>query len=184
MEAGISLFAEKGYASTSVREIVARAGVSKPVLYYYFKNKEGIFRDILNWAAEKQRDLLKEILETPATALDRFIDLYRRVYQGALEIPSLFKMIHNLIFGPPQGAPDYDLEQYHRRMLSSIKTIYEQGIALNEVIETDSKEVAVLVLSVLDFCLHMDYINPELLDPGRPERLLRLVFQGLNQRKP
>jgi hypothetical protein len=36
LEAGIALFAEKGYASTSVREIVARAGVTKPVLYYYF----------------------------------------------------------------------------------------------------------------------------------------------------
>ncbi|MEA2040283.1 MAG: TetR/AcrR family transcriptional regulator, partial [Thermodesulfobacteriota bacterium] len=40
--AGTTIFAEKGYASTTVREIVARAGVSKPVLYYYFKNKEGI----------------------------------------------------------------------------------------------------------------------------------------------
>ena len=34
MEAGIALFEEQGYASTSVREIVARAGVTKPVLYY------------------------------------------------------------------------------------------------------------------------------------------------------
>ena len=43
LEAATALFAEKGYASTTVREIVAGAGVSKPVLYYYFKNKEGIF---------------------------------------------------------------------------------------------------------------------------------------------
>ena len=54
MVSAIGLFAEKGYASTSVREIVARAGVTKPVLYYYFKNKEGLLRSILDWASELQ----------------------------------------------------------------------------------------------------------------------------------
>jgi len=36
LETAIGMFAEKGYAGTSVREIVEQAGVSKPVLYYYF----------------------------------------------------------------------------------------------------------------------------------------------------
>ena len=51
LETATELFAEKGYAATSVREIVERAGVSKPVLYYYFKSKEGLFYAILDWAA-------------------------------------------------------------------------------------------------------------------------------------
>ena len=46
LEAATALFAEKGYASTYVREIVTRAGVTKPVLYYYFKNKGGLFYSI------------------------------------------------------------------------------------------------------------------------------------------
>src|SRR5512145_2176521 len=41
------LFKRKGYAGTTVREIVAAAGVTKPVLYYYFRNKEGIFLDLM-----------------------------------------------------------------------------------------------------------------------------------------
>ena len=43
LETATELFAEKGYAGASVREIVEKAGVSKPVLYYYFKSKEGLF---------------------------------------------------------------------------------------------------------------------------------------------
>jgi AcrR family transcriptional regulator len=43
LETAIGMFAAKGYAGTSVREIVERAAVSKPVLYYYFKSKEGLF---------------------------------------------------------------------------------------------------------------------------------------------
>ena len=42
-----ALFASKGYAATTVREIVERAGVTKPVLYYYFRSKEGIYLDLM-----------------------------------------------------------------------------------------------------------------------------------------
>ncbi len=183
LEAGIALFAKKGYASTSVREIVARAGVTKPVLYYYFKNKKGLFIAILDMAAEQQQTLLTEVLETQGTALDRLIVLYRRIYEGVLENKDLFKMIHNLIFGPPQGTPDYDFKQYHRRMVNAIKSIYTDGLTLKEVTAADPEEVALLVLSIMDFCFHMDHVHPELMDLERPERLLTLAFQGLARRE-
>ena len=35
--AAVRLFCEKGYEATAVREIVEAAGVTKPVLYYYFR---------------------------------------------------------------------------------------------------------------------------------------------------
>jgi len=183
LEAGITLFAEKGYASTSVREITARAGVTKPVLYYYFKNKEGLFRAIMNTAAELQQALLEEILETTGTALNRFIHFYRRFYEEVLKNKDFFKMINNLIFGPPQGAPDYDIEQYHSRMVNVIKSIYMDGLKLKEVDEADPEAVAMLVVGIMDFCFHFDYVHPELMDFERPERLLTLAFQGLARRE-
>ncbi len=183
LEAGIALFAKKGYASTSVREIVARAGVTKPVLYYYFKNKEGLFRAILDMAADLQEAVLTEVLETPGSVLERLVYLFRQVYQGVLQNQDLFKMIHNLIFGPPQGTPEYHYDQYNRRMVNTIKAIYIDGVALNEVREVDPEEVAILVLSIIDFCFHMDHVHPELMDLERPERLLTLAFQGLARRE-
>ena len=40
LKSAIKLFSEKGYSATTIREIIAEAGVTRPVLYYYFKNKE------------------------------------------------------------------------------------------------------------------------------------------------
>jgi TetR/AcrR family transcriptional regulator len=179
LEAGTALFAERGYNGTFIREIVDRAGVTKPMLYYYFKSKEGMFYTILDGAAEQQEVILTEALKAPGMVLDRFIFLYRRIYEGLIEYQNLFKMIYNLVFGPRQGAPDYDIDQYHRRMVDAIKTIYLEGLARGEVREADADEVAILVLSLLDFCLHMEYVNLGSSDPKRPERLLRLAFQGL-----
>ena len=76
--------------SASVRAIVGRAGVSKPVLYYYFKSKEGMFRAILDWAAEQQGAILAEVIEKPGTALNHLIHLYNRTYQDVMENQGLF----------------------------------------------------------------------------------------------
>jgi TetR/AcrR family transcriptional regulator len=179
LKAGTALFAERGYTGTFIREIVARAGVTKPVLYYYYKSKEGMFYTILDGAAEQQEVILAEALKAPGTVLDRLIFLYRRIYEGLIENPNLFKMIHNLVFGPRQGTPEYDVEQYHRFMVDAIKTIYLEGLAKGEVKEADADQVAILVLGLLDFCFHMEYVHPESSDPGRPECLLRLAFRGL-----
>ena len=181
LETATELFAEKGYAGTSVREIVDRAGVSKPVLYYYFKSKEGLFYAILEWAADAQQEILNEIFATSGTVLERFIFFYRRVSAGVEEYQDLYKMIHGLIYGPPQGVPEYDFPNYQRHMFDAVKRIYTNGLAAGEVKAADEDEVAFLVLSLIDFSLNMNQVLPELADPQRPERLLRLAFHGFSQ---
>ncbi len=183
LETATGLFAEKGYAGTSVREIVGQAGVSKPVLYYYFKSKEGLFYAILEWAAAVQQGVLNEILQAGGSVLDRLIYLYCRVYEGIRQYKSLYVMIHGLIFGPPLGIPAYDFGRYQRQMLDAIKRILAEGISAGEIRNVDAEDVAFLVLGMLDFSLKMDMILPELADPQRPERLLRVAFQGLKQGK-
>jgi len=42
------LFHERGYAQTSMEQIVGELGVSKPYVYYYFHNKQEIF-ELLSW---------------------------------------------------------------------------------------------------------------------------------------
>ena len=179
LEIATDLFAEKGYAGTYVREIVEKAGVSKPALYYYFQSKEGLFYAILDWATDVQRDVLNEVFEASGTALDRFIFLYRRIYEGIQEYQSLYKMIHGLIYGPRQGAPEYDFYKFQAEMFTAVKRIYSEGLAAGEVKEADEDEIAFLVLSLVDFCLNIDNVVPEMADPQRPERLLGLAFQGL-----
>lgn len=46
IEIGLKMFAEEGYESTGVAAIVDRAEVTKPTLYHYFGNKEGLLRSI------------------------------------------------------------------------------------------------------------------------------------------
>lgn len=183
LETATELFAEKGYAGTSVREIVARAGVSKPVLYYYFKSKEGLFYAILEWAADAQQQVLNEIFAAGGSVADRLIYFFYRVREGIRQYKSLYLLIHGLIFGPPQAVPVYDFGRYQRQMLQAAKRILTEGISAGEISNINTEDAAFLVLGLLDFSLNMDMVLPEMSDPQRPERLLRMAFQGLKQEK-
>lgn len=61
-DAATRLFAQKGYGATSVEDIVAAAGVSKPMLYRHFESK----RELCVALLERYRD------ELVAASLERF----------------------------------------------------------------------------------------------------------------
>jgi AcrR family transcriptional regulator len=62
-DAAARLFAQRGYAATTVEDIVAEAGVSKPMLYRHFESKKELQMKLL----EHRRD------ELAATPLDSFL---------------------------------------------------------------------------------------------------------------
>jgi AcrR family transcriptional regulator len=51
VELAEELFAERGYAGTSMDELCRRAGVTKPVVYELFGSKEGLFRACVEGSA-------------------------------------------------------------------------------------------------------------------------------------
>ena len=46
LSAAESLFAENGFAGTSIREISEKAGVSGPLILFHFKSKEGVYEAV------------------------------------------------------------------------------------------------------------------------------------------
>lgn len=85
IEVGRRLFAEKGFEGTSVEEIAASAGVSKPVLYEHFGGKEGLYavvvdREIqallsqMTAALTQEKSHARALLEAAAMALLDYID--------------------------------------------------------------------------------------------------------------
>lgn len=49
IEAAIKLYATKGFASTSIQEIVSESGISKGAFYLYFKSKDALMIAILEY---------------------------------------------------------------------------------------------------------------------------------------
>lgn len=48
LDAGAKLFARNGYAGTSIREIAEEANLQSAMIAYYFKNKRGLYRAVID----------------------------------------------------------------------------------------------------------------------------------------
>ncbi len=73
LNVGRALFAERGYDGTSVEEIAARAGVSKPVVYEHFGGKEGLYAVVVDREVQQLLDMFSTALsgESPKELLEQ-----------------------------------------------------------------------------------------------------------------
>ncbi|MEU5973961.1 TetR/AcrR family transcriptional regulator [Streptomyces sp. NPDC047315] len=85
LDIGRALFADKGFEGTSVEEIAAKAGVSKPVVYEHFGGKEGLYAVVVDREMRQLLDMVtgaltaghpRELLEQAAFALLDYIERY------------------------------------------------------------------------------------------------------------
>ena len=83
--AALRLFAEKGYGSTSVADILQAAGVNAGSLYYLYPGKQDVLLDVLDtYLAGIHPMLLAPAWEGVADPIERVFALLRR-YRAALE---------------------------------------------------------------------------------------------------
>jgi AcrR family transcriptional regulator len=60
VELAEQLFAERGFARTSMEELARQAGVTKPVIYELFESKDGLFRACVDRAIERMAHSIVE----------------------------------------------------------------------------------------------------------------------------
>src|SRR5579862_6120928 len=62
LRAALKRFANAGYAATSVQQIAGDAKVSKPALYYHFRDKSDLFAALVNEALDERFELIEKAM--------------------------------------------------------------------------------------------------------------------------
>ncbi len=94
LAAAAPLFASSGIRGTTIRQVAAESRVNSQLIYYYFGNKVGLFRAVLEGAASRVAALLAQATVkagSPRERLARFVTEWVRVTLA--EAPAL-RMLH------------------------------------------------------------------------------------------
>jgi TetR/AcrR family transcriptional regulator len=181
LAAALNLFNQNGYAATSVRELVAAAGVTKPVLYYYFGNKEGIYLELMQNCYGTFESLVAEI-SLAGSAQASIIQFCCALFDISVERLELVRLIYAIYYGPPQGAPPFDLEAYFLRMLELIQRLVSAGIADNELREGSAEDMSRTVIAILTSSINDLLCGREAkLDREGLVRMLQLLMDGITK---
>ncbi len=180
MTAAIGLFARKGYSATTVREIVAAAGVTKPVLYYHFGSKEGIFLAMMGEALAEFEATATAAMNTGGSAAERIVRFLDGTFALVLEHLDAMRVLDAIYYGPPQGAPFFDFEAIHQRFIGMLTTLVRDGMAAGEFRPRDPEDVAWALVGPFEVVRGMSLSHPEM-EFGRERlaSLVRVVFDGV-----
>src|SRR6266699_985100 len=95
---GRKLFAERGFEGTSIEEIAAQAGVSKPVVYEHFGGKEGLYAVVVDREVERFLTLATRLLQGEDT-MEKFEVAAGDVLKARGYDPKLAPMYAQMLVG-------------------------------------------------------------------------------------
>lgn len=75
LDVALELFAAKGYAGTSVRDLAEGLGVTKAAITYHFAKKEDILRELVNRPGDSFDDVLRRHESRPVAVIDLFVEV-------------------------------------------------------------------------------------------------------------
>jgi len=183
LESALKLFSERGYEGTSIREIIEGAGVTRPVLYYYFENKEDLFTRLVE---EKYSELVSQIEQVKydyETCADRLKAIIRIAFRLAEENPDAVKLILQVFFTPPQQGPPLDRNMLAHKRFRHIEEIFQEGLDNHEVGGGDAQSLSLVFLGIMDFHVMAKTNRPETrLTDELADGLVDLMISGAGYR--
>jgi TetR/AcrR family transcriptional regulator len=175
------LFSRKGYASTTVREIVEAAKVTKPALYYYFQNKEGIYLELMKEAEERFEVLLTSAQQEVGVVKKRILRFSEQVFQLFLDQIEVARVGISIHYGPVQGTPLFDFDSFHLKFQELIERLIREGIRNGEFRKGNVRDMTWAILGAINVAIEVQLWHPEK-STGRKGlvRVLKLVFEGIS----
>jgi AcrR family transcriptional regulator len=85
----LTLFAERGFASTSIDDIARASGVTKGAMYWHFASKDDLLHAILDRIRARWQDAVHRPVsarQTPTERLEQLFDSYAELFRDAPEI--------------------------------------------------------------------------------------------------
>jgi len=132
--AAFDAFAQNGYAATRVEDVAKRAGISKGLLYLYFKTKEELFKAVVKSVVMRRIDTLVGEIETSSLSSEDFIrgpmlDMIRRIPGSPIAI-----VVRLLV---AEGARYPELAEFYfdnvvAKAMTAMTGIVERGIDRGE----------------------------------------------------
>ena len=105
LQAALKRFAHCGYAAASVQQIVDDAKVSKPTLYYYFRDKAGLFQALVTEALDERYRLMCEAAKRAAGLRAQLVEILTVLFDYCARNRELMRISFATMFATPGEVP-------------------------------------------------------------------------------
>lgn len=113
LQAAKELFLERGFDRTTMDDVAARAGVSKPTLYRYFADKDHLYAAIVRMTSDNIDQLVRAVVDqtTSSTDLEEVLRRLAVNLLNALMHPDLLNL-RRLVIAQAERFPEVARDWY------------------------------------------------------------------------
>jgi len=154
-QAAMAAFAENGYAATKVDEVAKRAGVSKGLLYLYFKTKEDLFKAVIRSFLSPRIDALIDNIEKTELSAEEFVRGPFLTFATSLP-KSPAKVLVRLMIAEGPKHPDliaWYWDNVVSRALAALRTLIKRGVENGEFRHSALNEFPQLLVAPVFFSM-------------------------------
>ena len=178
LQAALEEFSREGVAGARTDEIARRAGVNKALLYYYYKDKEGLYDAALEQVFSGLAARVMKVLEAPGvpprTRLLTYVEAHFDYIASAPVYPRLVQRELMRTAGRTLSpAASRIFERYSKPMYARLLQLIGEGVASGDFRKVDPGQTLTSILGIIIFYFislpTQQAMNPG--DPTSPERI-------------
>jgi AcrR family transcriptional regulator len=111
------IFAERGYQATTMDDVAAAAGFTKPILYQHFSSKESLYNEIVQSTSEQLEAALRKSTAAASSPREKVESAFRAFFEIVVNETAAFR----LLFLQPQANRASELRRVESRMTRFIE---------------------------------------------------------------
>ena len=185
LDATLVLFAERGYAGTTVEAIAERLECTKQSLYYYFRTKEDIVISIIEDRLDQALAVMDRIKANPGQANERLRALMHYYFEDSLSGRGFFNVYHQVsgfMDRILQGDRGVELGRKMSGMTEGIMSMVREGIDQGHFLALDHRFLAGMILSMLTGILfHLDHPSLNHVDHQQlATEAIEIIMRGIS----
>jgi AcrR family transcriptional regulator len=180
--AALKVFGKQGYHSSTISQIAKEADMGRGTLYWYFKSKEELFRELIRQFMDGAVAQVQEQVKAGENLESTLRTIIRSWLEAATLQPELFHIMYS-IFGHSHGDISQEMIASMRVMyqgiMETLEGLFTQAIAKKEMRQADVHSLARLLVGLIDGII-IQHITIEPIDPeAMTEVVMRLLLKGL-----
>jgi len=154
LEAAMHIFAYEGLNGASIRLVGKKAGVNSALIYYYFENKDTLFREAIRTCVDDVLRDLEQHRHPFNDAADRLgylvgaVFSYYQAHPERMRLMEVATSLHAELFASIIGV-------IFREKMAIPLQILEEGIALGQIRPMNPIQIWWSILGMCIFSLHM-----------------------------
>lgn len=150
LDAALDIFAEQGYQSATIQEIVKRAGTNIAAINYHFRDKANFYVEVVLYGCEKNGLSQPDFLQNDQAPKDQLFNFIQWFLRRGLQLgsDSLLDQIHMQELANPSPVLDKIVEKLIRPVHIQLRQI----IAALLPEETTEQELRFHCFSVIGQC--------------------------------